>query len=70
MSPEDLPGVVFGVSVDSTTSNQLRGLEIRDYAGDLQRMSNEVFGGLEPMEPHDNQKRFFVVRDGKAVYLD
>ena len=68
--PPALDGEVFGVSVDSITLDQLHGLEIRDYSGDLQRMAIEVFDGLEPVEPHDEKMRFFVVRDGKAVYLD
>ena len=68
MSPEDLAGAIFGVSVEQFTGQAC--LELKDYSGDLQRMANEVFDGLEPAEPQDRQLRFFVVRDGKAVYLD
>ena len=70
IEPGALDGEVFGVFLDSITPDQLHGLEIQDYSGDLQRMATEVFDGLEPMEPHDKKLRFFMIRDGEAVYLD
>ena len=69
VSPKKLTGMVFGVSTDGITAEQLQGEELRDYAGDLQRMAIEVFDGLEPLEPHDKQMRFFAVKDGEAIDL-
>ena len=68
LSPENLAGAIFGVSLEQFTGQAC--WDLRDYAGVLQRMANEVFDGLEPAEPQDRQMRFFVVRDGKAFYLD
>ena len=39
LSPEDLAGAIFGVSLEQFTGKAC--LELKDYSGDLQRMANE-----------------------------
>ena len=49
VSPKDLTGMVFGVSTDGITSDQLKGQELRDYAGNLIWMAVETFKCLNEM---------------------
>ena len=47
--PAALDGEVFGVSTDGITSDQLKGQELRDYAGNLIWMAVETFKCLNEM---------------------